>query len=81
MQQPITTGAETTASDSTARLVVEVGDLAKTYTARSGPVRALEQVSFDVREREFVTVVGPSGCGKSTALKIVAGLFRAAAVQ
>jgi NitT/TauT family transport system ATP-binding protein len=75
MQQPITTtGAETTARDGTARLVVEVSDLAKTYPGRSGPVRALEQVSFDVREREFVTVVGPSGCGKSTALKIVAGL-------
>jgi len=75
MQQPkTTTGAETAASDGTTRLVVEVVDLAKTYPARSGPVRALEQVSFDVREREFVTVVGPSGCGKSTALKIVAGL-------
>jgi NitT/TauT family transport system ATP-binding protein len=35
---------------------------------------ALERLSFEVGENEFVTLVGPSGCGKSTALRIVAGL-------
>ena len=36
---------------------------------------ALEDISFDVKPREFVTVVGPSGCGKSTLLKIASGLL------
>jgi NitT/TauT family transport system ATP-binding protein len=37
-------------------------------------VRALAPVSFQLRERELVTLLGPSGCGKSTLLRMVAGL-------
>ncbi|MDP8925211.1 MAG: ABC transporter ATP-binding protein [Chloroflexota bacterium] len=35
---------------------------------------ALEDISFDVSEGEFVSLVGPSGCGKSTILRMIAGL-------
>jgi len=35
---------------------------------------ALDDVSFEVREREFVALVGPSGCGKTTCLRLAAGL-------
>jgi NitT/TauT family transport system ATP-binding protein len=41
---------------------------------RSARVEALRDVSFDVKEREFCSIVGPSGCGKSTLLNLVAGL-------
>ena len=35
---------------------------------------ALEDVSFEVRDREFIAIVGPSGCGKTTCLRMAAGL-------
>jgi NitT/TauT family transport system ATP-binding protein len=37
-------------------------------------ILALEEVSFNVADGEFVSLVGPSGCGKSTCLNIIAGL-------
>jgi multiple sugar transport system ATP-binding protein len=43
----------------------------KTYT---GGVRAIDDLSLDVRDGEFMVFVGPSGCGKSTALRSIAGL-------
>lgn len=46
-------------------------------TGRS--VEALHQVSLNVHQQEFVSVVGPSGCGKATFLRIVAGLDRPSA--
>ncbi|MEU8789189.1 ABC transporter ATP-binding protein [Streptomyces sp. NPDC048643] len=46
----------------------------KNFRLKSGEFTALDRVSLDVADREFVTVVGPSGCGKSTLLNMAAGL-------
>jgi NitT/TauT family transport system ATP-binding protein len=54
---------------------ISVRELSKGYPSRDGCVHALQQISFNVKEGEFVAVVGPSGCGKSTLLKILAGLL------
>jgi NitT/TauT family transport system ATP-binding protein len=51
--------------------LIVIDRVGKTYT--NGTV-ALEEISFDVREGEFISLVGPSGCGKSTLLRMVAGL-------
>jgi NitT/TauT family transport system ATP-binding protein len=41
---------------------------------RASPLVALEDVSFSVAKREFISLVGPSGCGKTTMLRLLAGL-------
>ncbi|MDQ0772049.1 NitT/TauT family transport system ATP-binding protein [Streptomyces aurantiacus] len=46
----------------------------KTFPLKQGEFTALGEVSLDIADREFVTVVGPSGCGKSTLLNLAAGL-------
>jgi NitT/TauT family transport system ATP-binding protein len=51
---------------------VEVLSVEKTYP---NGTRALQPVTLQVQEGEFVTLLGPSGCGKSTLLKIMAGLL------
>ena len=42
-------------------------------TKRFGAVTAVKQLSLEVRDREFVTLLGPSGCGKTTLLRLIAG--------
>jgi NitT/TauT family transport system ATP-binding protein len=46
------------------------------FTAGEGEVVALSDVSLELEQGRFVSLVGPSGCGKSTLLRIVAGLIR-----
>jgi multiple sugar transport system ATP-binding protein len=41
-----------------------------------GATEVLRDVSLDIGEREFLTLLGPSGCGKSTLLRVIAGLER-----
>lgn len=59
--------------------LIEYERVHKVYNSGHDEVIALEEVSFDVVEGEFLTVVGRSGCGKSTLLKITAGLLPATA--
>ena len=54
---------------------IALSNIAKIYRSRSRTVTALEGVSLEVADGEFVCIVGPSGCGKSTLLRIVAGLI------
>ena len=58
--------------------LISARSVTKIYEATKGQrVLALEAVSFDVNQGEFVTLVGPSGCGKSTLLRLIAGLHQA----
>jgi len=55
---------------------ISVQSVVKTFPLRTAPTRiaAIDGVSFDVRQGEFLVLVGPSGCGKSTLLDLIAGL-------
>jgi NitT/TauT family transport system ATP-binding protein len=59
--------------------LIEYDAVQKIYNSGDDKVVALEEISFNVGEGEFVTVVGRSGCGKSTLLKITSGLLPATA--
>ena len=43
------------------------------FPSPQGPVRVVDDVSYAIHDREFVSVIGPSGCGKTTMMNIVAG--------
>ena len=45
-----------------------------TYQTPQGETQALKNISFQVRQGEFISIVGPSGCGKSTLLSCISGL-------
>lgn len=62
------------AGDSSA-VKVKIDNVEKRFNTRNGEMVALNGVSLDIKENEFVCVVGPSGCGKSTLLNIIAGLL------
>ena len=58
-----------------AELILE--HISKTYAGharRDLPPKAVDDVSFTVKDKEFMVIVGPSGCGKSTLLRMIAGL-------
>lgn len=55
--------------------VLEVSNLKKYYHTTSEEILALDDISFDVNEGEFISIVGPSGCGKSTILSILSNLI------
>jgi NitT/TauT family transport system ATP-binding protein len=63
-----------TPAASPARPLIELRNVTKSYRSQQGTMQALRPLDFEIREREFVSIVGPSGCGKSTLLKMVAGL-------
>ena len=54
--------------------MIKIHDLEKIYRTEEVETIALNKLSFQVNEGEFVAVMGPSGCGKSTTLRMVAGL-------
>jgi NitT/TauT family transport system ATP-binding protein len=46
------------------------------FPTADGPLTVVDDVSFDVRNGEFVSIIGPSGCGKTTMMNLVAGFAK-----
>ena len=52
-----------------------VNNLKKNYHTLKDEIKTLSNISFELKENEFISIVGPSGCGKSTILSILAGII------
>lgn len=56
--------------------ILTVSNLTKSYNSLSGEVIAVSNLSLNVKDGEFLSIIGSSGCGKSTILNILANLDR-----
>src|SRR5689334_12780967 len=68
--QPQKSLSQDRAPSAAGALALRITALKKSY----GDLEAIREISFDVHEGEFLSVLGPSGCGKSTLLMMVAGV-------
>ncbi|HPJ02987.1 MAG TPA: ABC transporter ATP-binding protein/permease [Candidatus Limiplasma sp.] len=56
--------------------MLQINHISKTYTTGQLSQAALDDVSFNLRDNEFVAILGPSGSGKTTLLNVIGGLDR-----
>jgi len=56
--------------------LISIDSVDLSYAGKTGPIKALENIHFNIYPGEFICVLGPSGCGKSTLLKIIAGFIK-----
>lgn len=56
-------------------ILLKISDISMNYHTIQEETKALEKVSFDVEQGDFISILGPSGCGKSTLLNIISGLL------
>ncbi|HZC94585.1 MAG TPA: ATP-binding cassette domain-containing protein, partial [Bradyrhizobium sp.] len=54
---------------------LSVRNVRKSFYGKAGEVGVLDDLSFSINERDFVSIIGPSGCGKTTIFNIIAGLL------
>lgn len=57
------------------KTLLEIRDLSLTYHTKDFETQAIDNLSLNVDEGEFISIVGPSGCGKTTILSLIAGLL------
>jgi len=56
---------------------LRLNGMSKSFPGKQGPTAVLDRLTFDIHERDFVSIIGPSGCGKTTVFNIIAGLIDA----
>lgn len=54
--------------------LLSIKNLTKNYNNLKESINAVDNISFDVYENDFISLIGPSGCGKSTILSIIGRL-------
>jgi sulfonate transport system ATP-binding protein len=53
---------------------IRIVHVSKEYESNGKKLKAVDDVSLEIKDSEFICIVGPSGCGKSTLLRMIAGL-------
>ena len=53
---------------------IQIKQLSKSFTIRGKQITALDDVSLEIQNGQFYSLVGPSGCGKTTLLRIIGDL-------
>jgi len=56
--------------------LIRVEHIDKSFASRHGTIKIMQDISFEVKDSDFLAIVGPSGCGKSTMLRLIQGLDR-----
>ena len=54
--------------------LLSINNLSKTFYSLKDEIKVLDNVSFDVYQKDFIGIIGPSGCGKSSILNIISNL-------
>ncbi|MDB5509584.1 MAG: nitrate transporter ATP-binding protein [Hyphomicrobiales bacterium] len=54
---------------------LRIDRVTKSFQTAKGKITAVDDVSLDIRQGEFISIIGPSGCGKSTLMNMVGGLI------
>jgi len=55
--------------------LLSIKNISKEFVSANQHTFAIEKIDFEVKEREFISIIGPSGCGKTTLLMILSGLM------
>lgn len=56
--------------------MLEFNNVTYLYQTKDSEIFALDKINFEIKEKDFVSIVGPSGCGKTTILSLSAGLLQ-----
>lgn len=56
---------------------LSIRNIKKSFPGKGGAIPVLNGLTFDIYERDFVSIIGPSGCGKTTVFNVIAGLLDA----
>ncbi len=56
--------------------LLKLNNVSISFKSKDDVVQALNSLSFDVEEGEFISIIGPSGCGKTTLLNLIGGLLK-----
>lgn len=56
--------------------MISVKNISKSWTKDGRLLEVLDNISFEINENDFVSIIGPSGCGKTTLLKLLVGLYK-----